>query len=81
MNDSMPEEHPSWCARTHGDDAHAGVKTHLETRWSAPGRGVEADVVDLGSGGELDPVIRILFDGHSRAELFTLTEARRWRRC
>lgn len=72
----MPEAHPSWCTRTHAGDAHSGVTTHLETRWSAPGRGVEVDLVDIGAEGEVDPVVRVLFDGHSRAELFTLPEAR-----
>jgi hypothetical protein len=73
MNESM---HPSWCTRTHGGDAHAGVKTHLENQWSAPGRGVEVDLVDIGGRGEVDPVIRILFDGERLAQLLTPTEAR-----
>jgi hypothetical protein len=73
MNESM---HPSWCTRTHGGDAHAGVKTHLENQWSAPGRGVEVDLVDIGHEGEVVPVIRVLFVGERLAQLFTLTEAR-----
>jgi hypothetical protein len=34
------------------------------------------DLVAIGADGEVDPVVRVLFDGHSRAELVTLPEAR-----
>jgi hypothetical protein len=73
---ACPKHTPSWWTRTHAGDAHSGVTTHLETRWSAPGRGVEVDLVAIGADGEVDPVVRVLFDGHSRAELVTLPEAR-----
>jgi hypothetical protein len=76
MNDSMPEEHPSWCARSHGGRQHTGTATHLMNRWAAPGRGTIVDLVDLGSQREVVPVVRVLFDGERLGQLFTPTEAR-----
>ena len=76
MSPSMPEEHPSWCARSHRGNDHVGPATHLMNRWAAPGRGTTIDLVDVGAHGQLDPVIRVLFDGERLAQLFTPTEAR-----
>jgi hypothetical protein len=43
-----------------------------------PGRGLDINLVDIGSRGDaLDPVIRLHFGGAPRAELLALTEARR----
>jgi hypothetical protein len=76
MTHSMPEGHPSWCARSHPGNEHAGLATHLMNRWAAPGRGTTVDLVDVGARGQVDVVIRVLFDGERLAQLFTLTEAR-----
>ena len=76
MNDSMPEEHPSWCAPSHSGNEHVGTATHLMNLWAAPGRGTTVDLVDVGAHGQVDVVIRVLFDGERLAQLFTPTEAR-----
>jgi hypothetical protein len=76
MNNSMPEEHPSWCARSHSGNEHVGTATHLMNLWAAPGRGTTVDLVDVGARGHVDAVIRVLFDGERLARLFTPTEAR-----
>jgi hypothetical protein len=75
---TRPEEaaHPSWCERGHSGHAHTGRTVHVVTKWSAPGRGVDIDIVDIGSRDAADPVIRVLFLGHTRGELLALTEAR-----
>lgn len=72
----MPEEHPSWCARSHRGNEHVSATTHLMNRWAAPGRGTTVDLVDVGAHGQFDAVIRVLFDGERLAQLFTPTEAR-----
>jgi len=58
MSHSMPEEHPSWCARSHRGNEHVGTATHLMNRWAAPGRGTTVDLVDVGAHGQFDAVIR-----------------------
>jgi hypothetical protein len=45
-------------------------------RGAAPDRGTTVDLVDVGAHGQLDAVIRVLFDGERLAQLFTPTEAR-----
>jgi hypothetical protein len=45
-------------------------------RWAAPGRGTTVDLVDVGAHGQLEVVIRVLFDGERLAQLFSPTEAR-----
>jgi hypothetical protein len=77
MGNSMPESHPSWCARSHQGNEHVGPATHLLNRWAAPGRGTTVDLVDVGAHGEFDAVIRVRFDGERLAPLFTPTEARK----
>jgi hypothetical protein len=51
MSHSMPEEHPSWCARSHSGNEHVGTATHLMNLWAAPGRGTTVDLVDVGAPG------------------------------
>jgi hypothetical protein len=53
-----------------------GPSTHLTLRWSAPGRGVDLAVVDVGSRDDVVAVIRLAFDGRPRAELLDPTEGR-----
>jgi hypothetical protein len=45
-------------------------------RWAAPGRGTTVDLVNVGAHGQLDAVVRVLFDGERLAQLFTPAEAR-----
>jgi hypothetical protein len=70
--------HPSWCTGSDYGGGHESAVVHIETVWSAPGRGLDINLVDIGRrGGALDPVVRLHFGGAPRAELLTLTESRR----
>ena len=76
MPPSMPEGHPSSCARSHRGNEHVGPATHLMNLWAAPGRGTTVDLIDVGAHGQVDVVIRVLFDDDRLAQLFTPIEAR-----
>ena len=63
----MTGEHPSWCTGSDYWGGHESVVVHIETVWSAPGRGLDVNLVDIGSrGGALDPVVRLHVGGAPR---------------
>ena len=68
----MTDAHPSWCAL-----AHRG-RDHMTLQWSAPGRGVDVALIDVGSRAAPDvvTVVRILFEGRPPAVLLAPTEGR-----
>ena len=74
----MTDTHPSWCALAHRGRDHTSTSRHLTLQWSAPGRGVDVSIIDVGSRAAPDvlPVVRLLFEGRPPAGLLTPTEAR-----
>ena len=74
----MTGTHPSWCALAHRGRDHTSTSRHLTLQWSAPGRGVDVALIDVGSRGAPDvvPVVRLLFEGRPPAVLLAPTEAR-----
>jgi hypothetical protein len=70
--------HPSWCALAHHGRDHTGPSRHLTLQWSAPGRGADVALVDVGSRAAPDvvPVVRLPFEGRPPAVLLAPTEAR-----
>ena len=74
----MTGTHPSWCALAHRGRDHTSTSRHLTLQWSAPGRGVDVALIDVGSRGAPDvvPVVRLLFEGRPPAVLLSPTEAR-----
>ena len=74
----MTGTHPSWCALAHRGRDHTSTSTHLTLEWSAPGRGVDVSIIDVGSRAAPDvvPVLRVLFEGRLPAVLLAPTEAR-----
>jgi hypothetical protein len=72
------DTHPSWCAAAHRGRDHTSTSRHLTLHWSAPGRGVDVALIDVGSRAAPDvvPVLRILFEGRPPAVLLAPTEAR-----
>jgi hypothetical protein len=72
------DTHPSWCAASHHGRDHTGPSTHLTLTWSAPGRGADLALIDVGSRAapEVVPVLRLLFEGRPPAVLLSATEAR-----
>ena len=75
----MTDAHPSWCASAHRGRVHTSTSTHLTLQWSAPGRGVDVALIDVGSRAAPDvvAVLRLLFEGRPPAVLLAPTEARR----
>ena len=74
----MTDAHPSWCALAHRGRDHTSTSTHLTLQWSAPGRGVDVALIDVGSRAAPDvvTVVRILFEGRPPAVLLAPTEGR-----
>ena len=74
----MTGTHPSWCALAHRGRDHTSTSRHLTLQWSAPGRGVDVSIIDVGSRAAPDvvPVVRLLFEGRPPAVLLAPTEAR-----
>ena len=74
----MTDTHPSWCALAHHGRDHTGPSRHLTLQWSAPGRGADVALIDVGSRAAPDvvPVVRLVFDGRPPAVLLAPTEAR-----
>ena len=75
---NMTGTHPSWCAAAHHGRDHTGPSLHLTLQWSAPGRGADVALIDVGSRAAPDvvPVVRLLFESRPPAVLLTPTEAR-----
>ena len=74
----MTHAHQSWCALAHRGRDHTSTSTHLTLQWSAPGRGVDVALIDVGSHAAPDvvTVVGILFEGRPPAVLLAPTEAR-----
>ena len=74
----MTDTHPSWCALAHHGRDHTGPSRHLTLQWSAPGRGADVALIDVGSRAAPDvvQVVRLVFDGRPPAVLLAPTEAR-----
>jgi hypothetical protein len=74
----VTDTHPSWCALAHRGRDHTSTSRHLTLQWSAPGRGVDVAIIDVGSRAAPDvvPVVRLLFEGRPPAVLLAPTEAR-----
>jgi hypothetical protein len=74
----VTDTHPSWCALAHRGRDHTSTSRHLTLQWSAPGRGVDVSIIDVGPRAAPDvvPVVRLLFEGRPPAVLLAPTEAR-----
>jgi hypothetical protein len=74
----VTDTHPSWCALAHHGRDHTSTSRHLTLQWSAPGRGVDVAIIDVGSRAAPDvvPVVRVLVEGRPPAVLLAPTEAK-----